>query len=80
MRRQITPRATRSHDPQYRLDKQPIIAAAAPGIARLTKAMRFHLRPLGVRQNKSVHPKPESENAPQGNPKSQQTLKKRLDF
>src|SRR3546814_8073428 len=31
--RQVAPRAARPHDPQYRLDKASIIAAAAPRIA-----------------------------------------------
>jgi hypothetical protein len=36
--------------------------------------VRFHLCPLGIGQNKSVHPQLESENHPKGNPDSQQTL------
>jgi len=36
--------------------------------------MRFHLRPLGVRQNESIHQKLESHQASKGNPDSQQTL------
>src|SRR3978361_679397 len=50
-RRQITPRAAGSGDPQYRLDKLSVVLAAAAGIARLAKTMRLHLRPLGVSQN-----------------------------
>ncbi|WP_247342637.1 hypothetical protein, partial [Bradyrhizobium sp. 132] len=33
-----------------------------------------HLRPLGVSQNESVHPKLESQPSPDENPESQQTL------
>ncbi len=36
--------------------------------------MRFHLRPLGVRQHKSVHLKLESQSNLQVNPESQQAL------
>jgi hypothetical protein len=36
--------------------------------------MWFHLRPLGVRQNESIHQKLESYQASKGNPDSQQTL------
>jgi hypothetical protein len=36
--------------------------------------MWFHLRPLGVRQNESIHQKLESHQASKGNPDSQQTL------
>jgi hypothetical protein len=36
--------------------------------------VRLYLRPLGVRQNESVHPELESQTAADENPKSQQTL------
>jgi hypothetical protein len=36
--------------------------------------MRLHLRPLGVIQNESVHPKLESQPSPDENPESQQAL------
>jgi len=36
--------------------------------------MRFHLRPLGVRQYESFHPKLESHSSPRWNPDSQQAL------
>ena len=36
--------------------------------------MRLHLRPLGVAQNESVHPKLESQSSLNENPESQQTL------
>src|SRR6185369_17921206 len=42
---QITPGAASSGDPKYGLDKQSVVLAAAAGIARLAKAMPFHLRP-----------------------------------
>jgi hypothetical protein len=38
--------------------------------------MRLHLRPLGVSQNESVHPKLESQPSPDENPESQQTLER----
>jgi hypothetical protein len=36
--------------------------------------MRLHLRPLGVRQHESFHPKLESQPSQSGNPDSQQAL------
>ena len=71
---QIPPRTARPRNPQDRLDKQSVIATAAPRIPGLAKTVRLYLRPLGVRQNKSVHLQPESENADRGNPESQQAL------
>src|SRR3546814_5046517 len=41
--------------------------------------MRFHLRPLGVSQHKSFHPKLESQTSSTWNPKSQQALVKSVD-
>ena len=55
--RQIAPRTARAHDPKDRFDEQPIVAAATSRVDRLAQTMRFHLRPLGVAQNKSFHPK-----------------------
>ena len=72
--RQVPPRAPRSRDPQDRLKETPIVPAATPGVARLAKTMRFHLRPLGVAQNESFHPKLESRQTLKGNPESQQAL------
>ena len=43
-------------------------------IARLAKTKRLHLRPLGVSQNESVHPKLESQPSKDENPESKQTL------
>src|SRR3546814_9042395 len=43
-------------------------------LRRLSQAMRFHLRPLGVSQHKSFHPKLESQTSSTWNPKSQQAL------
>src|SRR5712692_7183399 len=73
-RRQIAPRAARSRDPQHRLDKAPVVLAAATRVRLLPQAMRFHLRPLGVAQHISIHPKLESQSHAWGNPKSPQTL------
>ncbi|MGY3075486.1 hypothetical protein ACVWZZ_001857 [Bradyrhizobium sp. LM6.10] len=73
-RRQIPPGTAGSGDPQNGLDKQSVVLAAAARISRLAKTMRLHLRPLGVSQNESVHPKLESQPSPDENPESQQTL------
>ena len=58
--RQIAPWAARTHDPQNRFDKPPIVCPAAPGVRRLAQTVRLHLRPLGVSQHESLHPKLES--------------------
>jgi hypothetical protein len=44
------------------------------GVRRLTQAMRLHLRPLGVCQYESIHPKLESQPSLRSNPDSQQSL------
>jgi hypothetical protein len=54
-RRQIPPGTAGSGDPQHGLDKQSVVLAAAARIARLAKAIRLHLRPLG-RQLKRIGP------------------------
>ena len=71
---QVAPRRPRSDNPQHRLDKQPVVFAAAPGVRRLAQAVRLHLRPLGVGQNQTFHPKLESQPIPRVNPESQQAL------
>src|ERR1700686_2922656 len=73
-RRKITPRASRPHDPKHRFDEAAVVASAAPGVRWLTQTMRLHLRPLGVRQHESFHPKLESQPSQSGNPDSQQAL------
>src|SRR3546814_4033703 len=75
--RQGGPRAARAHHPQHRFDEEPVVASAASRVRRLSQAMRFHLRPLGVSQHKSFHPKLESQTSSTWNPKSQQALVKR---
>ena len=72
--RKVAPRAACSRDPQHSFNEQPIVATATTRIAWFAQTMRFHLRPLGVRQNESIHQKLESHQAPKGNPDSQQTL------
>jgi len=72
--RQITPGAAGARNPQNSFKKQPIIAATASRVARFAQTMRFHLRPLGLSQYESVHPKLESQPNKDGNPESQQTL------
>src|SRR6185437_5533328 len=71
---QIAPWAAGPHDPQHRFDEAAVITSATPGIRRLTQAMRFHLRPLGVCQYQTNHRKLESQSSFQWNPESQQTL------
>jgi hypothetical protein len=68
--RQVTPRAAGASNPQHRLHEQPVILAAAPGIARLAKTQRLYFRPLGVCQNESVHPELESQPRSDENPES----------
>ena len=70
--RKITPWTAGPHDPKHRFDETAIITSAAPRIARLAEAMRFHLRPLGISQHESFHPKLESQPSLRRNPKSQQ--------
>jgi hypothetical protein len=73
-RRKIAPRASRPHNPKNRFDEAAVVASAAPGVRWLTQTMRLHLRPLGVRQHESFHPKLESQPSFRGNPDSQQAL------
>ena len=79
-RRKITPGASRPHDPKDRFDEAAVVTSAAPGVRRLTQTMRLHLRPLGVRQHESFHPKLESQPSQSGNPDSQQALALQLPF
>ena len=79
-RRKITPRASRPHDPKDRFDEAAVVASAAPGVRSLTQTMRLHLRPLGVRQHESFHPKLESQPSFKWNPDSQQALALQLPF
>src|SRR5271157_1067950 len=72
--RQIAPGTACARNPKHRLQKQPVILAPAPGIARLAQTQRLHPRPLGVSQNESVHPKLESHPASDENPESKQAL------
>jgi hypothetical protein len=72
--RKVAPRAACSRDPQHSFNEQPVITPATPRITGFAQTMWFHLRPLGVRQNESIHQKLESHQASKGNPDSQQTL------
>jgi hypothetical protein len=72
--RKVTPRAACSRDPQHSFNEQPVITPATTRITGFAQTMWFHLRPLGVRQNESIHQKLESYQASKGNPDSQQTL------
>src|SRR5690554_1745252 len=76
MRRQITPGTAGARDPENRLKKKPVVAAAAAGIRRLPQTMRLHLRPLGVCQYVSIHPKLESQTSLGWNPEPQQALER----
>src|SRR6185503_17160930 len=71
---QIAPRAPRPDHPQHCFNEQPIVLAASTRVRRLAQTMRLHLRPLGVSQNESFHPKLESQKSFPWNPESQQTL------
>jgi hypothetical protein len=70
----IAPRTSCPHDPKQGFDEAAIVATTSSRIGWFTQTMRFHLRPLGVRQHKSFHPKLESQSKLMGNPESQQTL------
>jgi hypothetical protein len=74
--RKVAPRAACSRDPQHSFNEQPVITPATPRITGFAQTMWFHLRPLGVRQNESIHQKLESHQAFEGNPVSQQTLER----
>src|SRR6185312_4529655 len=73
---QIAPRAPRPDHPQHCFNEQPIVLAASTRVRRLAQTMRLHLRPLGVSQNESFHPKLESQTSFPWNPESQQTLER----
>src|ERR1700720_160251 len=73
-RRKITPRTSRPHDSKDTFHKAAVVASASSGVRRLTQTMRLHLRPLGVCQYESFHPKLESQPTHRGNPDSQQAL------
>ena len=77
-RRQIPPWAARARDPKHSFEKQTVVTPCAAGVRGLAQTKRLHLRPLGVRQNESVHPKLlselESRTFQSVNPESQQTL------
>jgi len=74
----VTPRTSCPHDPKQRFDEAAIVTPTSSGIGWLTQTMRFHLRPLGVRQHESFHPKLESQSKLRVNPESQQALKRNL--
>jgi hypothetical protein len=73
-RRKVTPWASRPHDPNDRFDEAAVVASTASGVRRLTQTMRLHLRPLGVSQYESFHPKPDLQPSLRWNPDSQQAL------
>ena len=60
MGRKVTPWTAGADNPEHRLDKAPVIAAAASGVGELTQTMLLHLRPLGVRQYIAIHQELES--------------------
>ncbi len=72
--RNISPGASRSHDPENGLHEPAVVAPAASGITRFAQTVRFHFRPLGVGQNESVHPEFESQSLTNENPESKQAL------
>jgi len=65
---QIAPGTACASNPKNRFDKQAVVGSNASSIARLAQAMRRHLRPLGVSQNKSLHPPLENTLNPQWKP------------
>jgi len=60
MGRQVTLWITGADNPEHRLDKAPVIAAAAFGVGWRTQTMRLRLRPLGVREYIAIHQKRKS--------------------
>src|ERR1039458_432451 len=72
--RKVAPGAAFSRDPQHSFNEQPVVATATTRIPWFAQTIRFHLRPLRVRQNESIHQKLESHQASKRNPDSQQTL------
>jgi hypothetical protein len=57
--RQIPTRVACTRNPRHGLNKQTVVRPTPPSIARLPKAIRGHLRPLGVTQCKTLHEKRE---------------------
>lgn len=48
--RQIAPMGTRAQNPQATIDKQPVVRAAASGIANLARQQGCNLQPLSIAQ------------------------------
>jgi len=49
----ITPRRTRSRQPENGFDKQPVVGSAPPWIADLSRQMRRHPNPLRISQHQA---------------------------
>src|SRR6195952_4813685 len=58
--RDVAPGTARAHHPQHRFHEAPVVLATATRITRLAQTVRFHLRPLGVRQYVAFHRELES--------------------
>src|SRR3954463_4994128 len=70
---QIAPWRAGAGDPQHRLDEQPVVYCAAPGIAGLARKKRCDPLPLRIAQKVPIHrwspfSSLESGFAPRGNP------------
>jgi hypothetical protein len=53
--RKIPPGTASPYNPQHRFEKQPTIPAGPAWVTRLAQTVRLHLRPLCIRQTKSIH-------------------------
>jgi hypothetical protein len=82
--RQVPPRTTCPRDPQHGFNEAAVVASTTAGVCSLTQTVRFHLRPLGVRQNNPSIPNSFRSLITcqsNGNPESQQALgQKNNDF
>jgi hypothetical protein len=71
---QIAPGRTRAHQPQHRLDKQPVVDRRAARVAGLARQQRRNPLPLRIAQDVSIQGSPpsifslESTFVDQGNP------------
>ena len=55
--RKIPPRTARSGNPQHRLKEKTPVSTRSAGVRHLAQTVRFHFRPLGVRQAQAIHDK-----------------------
>ncbi len=81
----ITPRRTRSRQPENGFDKQPIVGSAPAWIAHLSRQMRRHPNPLRISQHQAnrhswlpTEKELESDLRVCGNPECQRALRRRV--